>query len=732
MRTRILILTGALLLASSGLALAQQTATTTPPATPKLGLIDVGVRVDDVSGDEARYNRFRDIRDGLFLQKFRLEKETDTWFARGTAANLGYRDQEFGAAFESIGRLKVNFDWVQTPFFISGTSRSLYSANGSVLSIDDSIQRSIQNATANGTAARDAAITAALAGAPQFDLRSRRDVGAFKMVYTLNRDVDFKFNVKNTHRKGNNLMGFGFGTSPGLSPLVEMGVPTDDRSTDVNGSVEFANTKGLLAFGYTGSWYDNSIPFVQFDNPLRADSISGGPAVGQAVLWPSSSTFSVNANGSYKLTRTTRANASLSVGRQTQDEPLAPATINTALVAPTLPRTTANAKADVIAATFGLNSRPVENLWLNLKYRFNDFNNKTAHYETTALIGDWSVGTAHLENEPGSVKRQMLDLDASYTPVDYLTFGVGFGRDDVHRTWRIFEETAENMFRVSVDSIANQYVTLRAKYEYSKREGSGFESHLLDEVGEQPLMRHYDVANRKRGRFTSALVITPISWFALNGSVSTGRDDYYETGFGLRDNKNRTWSAGFDVIPMDTVTFGLNYGYEKYTAFQYSRTANPLSATDQTFNDPTRDWWIDSDDIVKTVTASLDLIKAIPKTDIRISYDFSDGDATYVYGMKPEQRVFTTTPLTQLSPVSNRLTGARFDFQYFIRANVALGIGYWYEEYKVKDFALDGTAINQLNPASAATGLFASTIYSGYLYRPYTAHTTWLKMSYLW
>lgn len=734
MRTRIVILIGALLLASSGLAQAQQTAPATPSTvTPKLGTIDFGVRGDSLKGDEARYNRFRDLRDGLFLQRFTLEKETPTWFFAAEANNVGYRDQRFAGDFESIGRLKVGFEWNQTPLFHTNNSRWLYTDRGNgVLEINDDVQRSIQTATALGTAARDAAITSALAGASQYDLRSRRDVGSFNMVYTLNRDVDFKFNVKNTQRSGYNLMSFGFGTSPGLSPAVELGIPMDDRATDVSGSFEFANTRGLMAFGYTGSWYDNAIPLVRFDNPLRVDNISGGAAVGQAVLWPSSTMFTVNANGAYKLGRKTRANAYVSVGRQRQDEPLAPATVNTALVAPPLMRANADAKADVMTASFGINSRPVANLWLNAKYRYHDFANKTAHFETTALIGDWSVGTAHLENEPSSITRKTLDLDASYTPIDYLAFGVGFGREDTDRTWRIFEKTAEDMFRVSIDSVGNQYVSLRAKYEYSKREGSHFEEHLLEEVGEQPETRHYDVANRKRGRFTGSVTITPINWLAFNASSSTGKDDYYETGFGLRDNKNRTWSAGFDVIPMDTLSFGLNYGYEKYSAFQYSRTANPLPNT--TFLDPTRDWSIDSDDTVKTFTANLDLIKALPKTDIRIAYDLSDGKATYVYGgpATTNPAVFTTVPLAQLAPIKNRLTGGRFDLQYFVRANVALGVAYWYEEYKVQDFALDGTAVNALNPVSAANGLFASTIYSGYLWRPYTAHTGWLRVSYLW
>ena len=284
---------------------------------------------------------------------------------------------------------------------------------------------------------------------------------------------------------------------------------------------------------------------------------------------------------------------------------------------------------------------------------------------------------------------------------------------------------------MTADSTGNQYVTLRLKYEHSRRTGSGFDEELLDEVGEQPDMRHYDIADRDRDRTTALLSITPVPFLDLNGSVGIGRDDYRNTGFGLRDNKNRTWNAGFDVVPSQTVTFGINYGYEKYTALQYSRSANPLSATDQTFLDPRRDWWTDQGDTVKTISANLDLLKALPKTDVRVGYDRSDGDATYVYNLRPDQTLFTTVPLAQLSRLKNQLTDGHIDVQYYLRANLALGAAYWYDAYDVFDFSLNDTTINQLNPVTAA-GASTNAIYTGYLYSNYTIHTGYLRLTYLW
>jgi hypothetical protein len=157
-----------------------------------------------------------------------------------------------------------------------------------------------------------------------------------------------------------------------------------------------------------------------------------------------------------------------------------------------------------------------------------------------------------------------------------------------------------------------------------------------------------------------------------------------------------------------------------------------LSATDVTFNDPTRDWWMDQDDHVKTFTASADFLKCLPKTDIRLGFDTSYGDATYIYTMKPEQKVFTTIPLAQVTPLKNNLTNGRVDVQHFVRPNVAIGATYLYERYIVDDFALGPQTLNSLAPANASNGAFASAIYSGYLYQDYRANTGWFRVTFLW
>ena len=105
MRTRIPILTGALLLVFAGAARAQQdTAAQTAAAAPKNDVstfaptfdqIAFGYRGGDVSGDAARFQRFRDLRDGGYVDQFKMKKDSATWLFKAAANNVGYRDQRY-------------------------------------------------------------------------------------------------------------------------------------------------------------------------------------------------------------------------------------------------------------------------------------------------------------------------------------------------------------------------------------------------------------------------------------------------------------------------------------------------------------------------------------------------------------------------------------------------------------------------------------------------------------
>ena len=107
----------------------------------------LGGRFNDTDGDPARYQRYQDQRDGLLFSNVRyaFAKPDGTWDFQGRAENVGFRDQEYFASYDLIGKLALSGSWQQIPQFYSVDTMTPYTTAGGVLTLDDATQLAIQN-----------------------------------------------------------------------------------------------------------------------------------------------------------------------------------------------------------------------------------------------------------------------------------------------------------------------------------------------------------------------------------------------------------------------------------------------------------------------------------------------------------------------------------------------------------------------------------------------------------
>jgi len=345
---------------------------------------------------------------------------------------------------------------------------------------------------------------------------------------------------------------------------------------------------------------------------------------------------------------------------------------------------------------------------------------------------DTSVVAANKESEPFGQIRHTFDADAAYSPTRILSFKAGYTRENVDRTYRVIENTWEDIGRVSMDVTGVNWLSVRGIYEHSQRRGSPVDEAELLSIGEQPGMRHFDIADRNQDRFSTVVMVIPRSELSFNGSMSYFRRGYPGAYFGMKESDINVYSIGFDLVPGDRVSLGARYGYETGNALQASRTANPLPANTpewladptQQFNDPRRDWSDDSADRTHTVDVSANLMKVIPRTEIRVAYDFSHSRSIYVYGLAPNT---TLAAPSQLTPVVNELQHGTLDGRYFLTPRFAVGMVYWFDKYRVDDFALNPVS----SLAQPATGT-PTLMMLGYFYAPYTANSFLARVTYLW
>jgi MtrB/PioB family decaheme-associated outer membrane protein len=499
---------------------------------------EIGGRLSSVDGDPARFQRYADIRDGVLLTDVRYAHEdpAGSWSYRVGADNVGWRDQRFFGEYERIGRFVVSGLWDEIPQFYSVDTRTPYAGAGGTLVLDDAAQRSIQAAGAN--------LNAYVPIASQFELRERRDIGEvrFKATPTPQVDVTAAFT---TQRHVGELP---WGASFGFSNDVEVALPYNSRATDFNLGAEWTNGRQMLRVGYAGSWFDNHDGTLVWDSPLRLDDASGAPGRGRMALWPSNSAQTVSVGGYSKFARRTQLTGFVSFGSWSNDEPLEPFTINAALPQLALPRGTAEAEANVFSTNLSLVSRPLAAWRFSGRLRRYDYTNETPKALIPQFVSyDSNVSDSLLDGpELYAHDRTTLDADATWSGLPPVALTVGYTYNNHGYDFRIFESTGEHVLYVNADAVGTQWATFRARYEIADRTGSGLNEALLVQIHEQPLIRHYDVANRVRNRFTGQVDVTPDDFWILSASAGFGVDDYDDSYFGLQESTFRTLSFAAD------------------------------------------------------------------------------------------------------------------------------------------------------------------------------------------
>jgi hypothetical protein len=761
MRNRLTIGTAALLLASATWAGAQEAP---QPETTSSGSLDVGGRFTSTDGDEARYERYRDLRDGVNAN-FLYDTQRPDWMFDFLAKNIGYRDGHYELSFENK-RIKLHAYFDQLPLNYAYYTRTPYDCTAGSCTLDPNLRLEVQNGQAVGVPQNVGQLARGSiydSIANTFDMRSRRDTVGADLRISATNNFDFIFGVKSYKRSGNMPYGGGFA----FNDAVEVPIVIDNRETELSAAVEWASHQGMFHFGYEHAKFNQNIPSYTFDNPQRATDycvphpdgtcydpsgyVNGnGPAYGRMSQPPSNSLDTVSSMGMVKLPGHTTANGSFSVGANHQDAALIPWTTNTSIANPTvyglfpnlasLPRDTAQMRVDYASGSMNVRSRPMRDVTLTARYRFNSRNDFTRPFDGIEYVRfDAAPEETGGESEPFNYNSKTFDVNAAYSGIPYSTVRVGYGYEQWEHGVRTTQGWQDNTARVSYDIVGNQYVTLRAQYAHTKRDTINLSIPAIEETGSQEALRFYDEAARTRNRGTIMLQLTPLASVGVDFTLSTGKDDYQGADpsqeFGLLNNKNTAFTIGVNYTPNAKVNVGADYGRETYNTLQESRNANP--APDPSWTDPSRNWSLTDDETANFFSAYVNLTRALEKTDIRIGYDYSDSDQAFIHGGPRIASLTAAGQFVALPNVTNKWQQATVDIRYFVSKKFGLGFFYMYEKFDVSDYATINTAGPQTLPV-AALGPQTDTaridwlgeISTGYAARPYKGQTGIVRVFY--
>ncbi|MFN8063692.1 MAG: MtrB/PioB family outer membrane beta-barrel protein [Vicinamibacterales bacterium] len=588
MRYRVLSMAAALLLVSHG-GWAQpqtQTSSATPAGAangPESGEVEVGAQVSGIDGDEARYQRYRDDRNGVF-SNLRFSRQTESYMFDASLRKAGFRDQRYAASYRGA-RAWFDFTFTGMPLNYSFMTRTPYMRDGSTLTLDDNAQRAVQGptfATNDGTAvgvpcapgAPPAACSTIAQANPakanrsiynslaeQFELRTVRNVASLSGIFDLTANVGVDGRFTSTKRTGEQPWGASFA----FNNAVDVPQPIDQRTNDVSLGASWNNARSMFRLGWDGSWFNNKYTSLTWDNPIFLTDynngllppngpydVSGysngnGPGKGRMALAPSNTMQVVSATGMRKLWSRTTVNGTVQMTQQKQNEALIPWTINSVINSPavfaafphlaTLPRTTAQADARGLNTLLNFSSRPWRAVNVTVRYRYNKRDVRTPIFDATEYVRFDAVPEENPEGYSPQFdnSRHIFDANVAFTPGNLGTLRVGYGHEAIERHGRGFADVGEHIFRASYDAYSNRFVSLRASVDTGRRRGTGFveaesgndeADPITGPGGTQPTLRYFDEADRDRVRGSVVLTVMPMDTVDAFVQFTGGRDKY--------------------------------------------------------------------------------------------------------------------------------------------------------------------------------------------------------------
>ena len=603
-------------------------------AKPERGMIDFGVR--QVWGDEygrpdlpfkpgiqnSKYNEYRDIRNGFFIRRFRLDFE-DVLGSKNYVSLQSQRaidkDQSYLASFGRWGKYKVQFRYDEIPHTFTNTARTLFTTTApGIFTISPQIRASLQAGQA--LTSLPSTIQTQIVPGMQFVTPSlvRRN-GALLASYSPSSNWTLWTAVSREHMSGTRPLGAIFNSSPSAAITggdgVEIPEPINYFTTNFRAGTEYGRDLWDVQLSYLGSFFENRIDNVTFDNPFRTTdcvaptgctSATQGPAVGRLDLYPDNSAHYITVAGAVDLTKSMRLMASINPGWLRQNDRFLPYTSNALLLAGTgaLPSASLEGKKQTLAMNYTFVASPFKHFQFKAGYRQYDYNNDTPQRNFTPVQGDFSAAslTSPVENTPFGFNRKTFEATGNYYFGKKSSFKAGYVGEWMDRTHRDVEHSAENAFIASLDLVPRKDFSFRVSYKHAARDPEAYddEAQSIAEASggiteEQVNHRRFDEAARVRNRVDAQASWDATDRLTLSAFGTTTQDDYNQRGgvnsanplnflssttnpyylYGvLKDiSNNYGFDADFTISP--AVSMFAEYSHELYHKRMTSRNRAP-------------------------------------------------------------------------------------------------------------------------------------------------------------
>src|SRR6267378_3173866 len=605
------------------------------------GYVDFGVRfaTGDVYGRPdlpfapalkgSKFNEYRDVRDGVFLRRadVRFDNLLGTRsYISFQASKAVYRDQSYLGSFGQYGKFILQFRYDEIPHIYSNTTATLFTQSSPGTYVFPALIRQALQAAAS-TDLPSIINTQVVPQLGSFTpaIMRRGATGSFQYNLTPNWNVDAQYFRES--QRGNRPIGTIMNTSPSASATSGFGAELPEPIRYYNNLVhvgfDYGRNSWALGAAYIGSFFQNDIHQMTWDNPFRATGETPTtPLTGRMPLYPDNRANYLSFAGATDLTKYFRFMASVTPGWLRQNAAFVPYSTNTAVNTcgdgtqactslAALPESSLHGDVQTLAMNYTVVSQIWKNVELEADYRHYDYNNNTPVLTFTPVQGDVS-SPSDQENTPFGFNRKNLELSGVWYFAKRSSVKAGYEAEWVDRKHRDAAHSLEHSFFTSLDWEPTRNLILRVSYTHSDRTPASYRSEaVVDGAGnpvtctdpntfftaDQRCHRRFDEAARLRNRGDALLQYDLTDRVTMSGFFGTVQDNYNRRGgtnspaplnfipgttnpyylYGVLNNLSYNWGFDADYAFSEKVTFFAEYSHERYHQRMVTRYRQPVS-----------------------------------------------------------------------------------------------------------------------------------------------------------
>ena len=652
----------------------QWTCTLCPPAA-RATRIETKAGAAYVSDSAARFGDYRGLEQRgsyLILGGAFEHVGADGLRIAASAEDVGLSSRELQVVAEWPERLSLALEYRTLPRYLSDSTLTPFRLNGEVSTLP------ADWVSAGATTGMTRLAASAQREDLEFDSDTLQAASSWQVTPRLTLSLDYR----RDERSGRDDI-----TAAFVNLGVQIPLPIDDRTDTVTATLGFDHERGGGRLQYLGSLYTNHLAALSWQNPFTP--VVSGTNFGQLALAPDNSLHQLQGSWLQRIGNHSRVAINASVGEAQQDKQFLPYTTNPFLAVGLPPRARLDGKVGTshIGLRWDSDLRLLGRFWrgarLVVDARRDDRDNSVSRAVFERVEGDSFVATP-TTNTPYDFIKQSAVARIDYDLRELLTFIPGGQRLILSGAWRYdsFErpqrEVVSARERSGWGRVAyTPWPWLRTQLELGGglRETGRLRADVATAVGQNPLLRKYDLADRERQYADFSLAITPATDWSLLLTMQYSSNDFVNSRIGLTSSRDSAATIAVHKAISPRMAFDARYGWDR-------RKARQLGS--QAFASP--DWSATTDDRSRIAGAGFRLDNIGRRADLVLDYSYSQSRGRTVTDLG-------VLPIVEFPALRHRTRSLSASVDYHYSSRLTLQAELVSERYDADDFLVDGVGL---------------------------------------